>query len=43
MKILLIEDEKDLALFMEKGLKLAGYSVETSDSWNFLPAMPTAS
>jgi len=29
MKILLIEDEKNLALFIEKGLKQAGYSVET--------------
>ena len=32
MKILLIEDEKDLALFIEKGLKQAGYTVEKSDN-----------
>jgi DNA-binding response OmpR family regulator len=32
MKILLIEDEKNLALFIEKGLKQAGYAVETCDN-----------
>jgi DNA-binding response OmpR family regulator len=32
MKILLIEDEKDLALFIEKGLRQAGYTVEKSDN-----------
>lgn len=31
MKILLIEDEKKLALFIEKGLQQAGYNVETSN------------
>ncbi|MDR2039895.1 MAG: response regulator transcription factor [Bacteroidales bacterium] len=31
MKILIIEDEKELALFVEKGLKQAGYAVETSN------------
>lgn len=30
MKILIIEDEKSLAQFMEKGLQQAGYSVETA-------------
>lgn len=29
MKILIIEDEPSLALFMERGLRQAGYSVET--------------
>jgi DNA-binding response OmpR family regulator len=32
MKILLIEDEKNLATFMEKRLKQAGYSVETCNN-----------
>ena len=32
MKILLIEDEKSLALFVEKGLKQAGYTIEASDN-----------
>ena len=32
MKILLIEDEKNLAQFVEKGLKQAGYTVEKSDN-----------
>jgi len=32
MKILLIEDEKNLAQFIKKGLKQAGYSIETSDN-----------
>ena len=32
MKILLIEDEKTLAQFVEKGLKQAGYTVEKSDN-----------
>lgn len=32
MKILLIEDEKNLAMFIEKGLKQAGYAVETCDN-----------
>lgn len=31
MKILLIEDEKNLALFVEKGLQQAGYSVEKTN------------
>jgi len=31
MKILLIEDEQKLALFIEKGLKQAGYSIEKSN------------
>jgi len=31
MKILLIEDEKNLALFVEKGLQQAGYNVEKSN------------
>ena len=31
MKILLVEDEKELALFIEKGLKQAGYTVEKSN------------
>lgn len=31
MKILLIEDEKSLALFIEKGLQQAGYNVEKSN------------
>lgn len=34
MKILLIEDEKNLALFMEKGLKQAGYTVEKCEDGN---------
>ena len=32
MKILLIEDENNLASFIEKGLKQAGYSVEISNN-----------
>ena len=32
MNILLIEDEKNLAQFIKKGLKQAGYSIETSDN-----------
>lgn len=31
MKILLVEDEKNLALFIEKGLQQAGHSVEKSN------------
>jgi len=31
MKILLIEDEKNLALFIQKGLQQAGYAVEKSN------------
>lgn len=31
MKILLIEDEKNLAIFVEKGLQQAGYSVEKTN------------